>query len=214
MDKFKTIYSGVIYSFKNKLNNKRYIGQSTVPKHRYIQHIINSRNGSKTHFHRAICKYGINNFEYTILEEIVRPSYEEYKKDINKLELYYIVMFDSFNNGYNRSDKNNCPTWAEYNIKCKRGVKLSEEHKLKLRLAAKLKKFNFKDRNLSNNSRSKEVVEIDNFNNILNTYGCAKEISLRYNINYSTLRYKLKNNTLIINNNFFIWKDKYNENNG
>lgn len=47
-------------------------------------------------FHKAIRKYGINNFKFEILEIIN-------KQNCYKREKYWIKKFDSFNNGYNDS---------------------------------------------------------------------------------------------------------------
>lgn len=90
-----------IYSFKNKINNKRYIGQSKNLEERYKAHLRNYTNENlqtyNGHFYRALRKYGIENFEYEIL-------YSDNFIDsitLNELEIYYIKFYDSFNNGYN-----------------------------------------------------------------------------------------------------------------
>lgn len=61
-----------IYIIKNKINNKVYIGQSQKLNQRYSGHL----RRIKTHSHhneilqRAFDKYGADNFEYNILEEV------------------------------------------------------------------------------------------------------------------------------------------------
>ena len=56
-----------IYRFKNLINGKVYIGQTTVPvRKRLIQHMTFSRPWTKCHktyFHNAIYKYGLNNYD-------------------------------------------------------------------------------------------------------------------------------------------------------
>lgn len=92
-----------IYCFINKINQKRYIGQSIQIEERYNQHIRTSQNkNSKEYdssFYRALRKYGIDNFDFKILTQ--NDNYT--KEDLNELEIYYINKFDSYNNGYNET---------------------------------------------------------------------------------------------------------------
>lgn len=89
-----------IYMFENKVNNKKYIGQSrsieTRKKAHYNCSLNISYNGYETKFYRALRKYGYNNFEFSILELC---SIEE----LNDRERYFIEFYDSFKNGYNSS---------------------------------------------------------------------------------------------------------------
>jgi group I intron endonuclease len=63
---------GIIYCFTNLINNKKYIGQSIREDNtRYNNHIYDSKHekssGYEYPLHRAIRKYGIENFKYEIL---------------------------------------------------------------------------------------------------------------------------------------------------
>ena len=67
-----------IYLIRNKVNNKVYIGQSIDIKRRIKEHIRSaqpekynkkSERDSNTPIHRAMQKYGIDNFEIQILEK-------------------------------------------------------------------------------------------------------------------------------------------------
>lgn len=98
-DDIKLAY-GYIYRFKNKINGKSYIGQSVQPEKRIKQHIGLANNGSNTKFHRAIRKYGIENFEYEILYGDLFPI-DNISDCLDRLEIYFINVFDSYNNGYN-----------------------------------------------------------------------------------------------------------------
>lgn len=198
---------GAIYSFRNPNNNRYYIGQSTDPKKRYWQHNNNATNGRqpKNHFYRAIRKYGIEYFEYNIICEIKMPNYEKYKEEIDKLERYYIKYYNAYINGYNRTEGGG-NTWAEFN-RTRKGGTLSESHKLKLRESYKNpnRKKTIPNRAFEKNNKAKSVIEIDNNGIVINTYACGKTVAIKYNINYSTFRSRMKNNTLIINGNKFIW---------
>lgn len=89
---------GYIYSITNKINGKKYIGQTNNYKKRWWEH-KNSfnkehRKDYSSRKNAAFRKYGVENFLFEVLEEV-----EDSKMD--ERELYYIEFFDSFNNGYN-----------------------------------------------------------------------------------------------------------------
>lgn len=92
-----------IYIFTNKINKKQYIGQSVQIKNRYNQHRRNAFNPAcneyNNHFHRAIRKYGFENFDFDIL--ITNDNFT--KKDLNELEIFYIKQFKTFQEGYNQT---------------------------------------------------------------------------------------------------------------
>ena len=95
-----------IYLLKNIINGKCYIGQSINLRKRINNHLNNSTNIRFTgkHLYSAMNKYGIENFKITLLEIINPLEYEEPIYDIlNKLEIYYIEKFNSFNCGYNKT---------------------------------------------------------------------------------------------------------------
>lgn len=92
-----------IYKYQNKINNHIYIGQSINIEQRQKNHIYSSYNKQasdyNSQFHKAIRKYGIENFDFTILIEITK---EEYSQELlNSLEKFYINFYDSYKNGYN-----------------------------------------------------------------------------------------------------------------
>ena len=83
-----------IYKITNKINNKIYIGQSNNPIRRFSEHKYNNSNSV---IHRAINKYGVNNFTFEIIEEDI-PNYNEREK-------YWIKFYDcKCPNGYNETD--------------------------------------------------------------------------------------------------------------
>lgn len=95
-----------IYKITNKINNKIYIGKTTIlPEIRWKQH-ISASNGNKNRIdynyllHKAIRKYGKDNFILEILEEVEDESL------LSKKEIYYINYYNSCilkenSNGYN-----------------------------------------------------------------------------------------------------------------
>jgi group I intron endonuclease len=61
---------GCIYLITNKINNKKYVGKTikSLPT-RFYNHLYASKNGSTTYLHKALRKYGEDNF---IIEELDR----------------------------------------------------------------------------------------------------------------------------------------------
>lgn len=59
-----------IYKIKNKANNKLYIGQSVNIRTRKNSHLSSLKNNThyNTHLQRAFNKYGVENFEFTVIE--------------------------------------------------------------------------------------------------------------------------------------------------
>ena len=94
-----------IYCYTNKINNKKYIGQTNNLNRRKKQHIQDSIHQHKGHeiayqqpIHCAIRKYGIDNFDITILQIIDTEDWNE----VNKLESEWIKKEQSLvPNGYN-----------------------------------------------------------------------------------------------------------------
>jgi group I intron endonuclease len=84
---------GVIYKVTCLINNKIYIGKTNFFNKRRYNHIKDSKN-PKTYFHKALSKYGPENFIWEIIEE------DDIKK-LSEREQYWIKKFDSFGNGYN-----------------------------------------------------------------------------------------------------------------
>lgn len=89
-----------IYKIENKLNGKVYIGQSINIENRWVGHRKTVHGISKNHdypLYQAIRKYGIENFEFSILEECK-------VEELNDKEIDYIKLNNSFvPNGYNQT---------------------------------------------------------------------------------------------------------------
>lgn len=81
-----------IYKITNNINNKVYIGKSVNISKRWSQH----KNATDTSpLHKAIQKYGIENFQLEILEEC-QPE------ELNEKEIYWIQKYNTFlGEGYN-----------------------------------------------------------------------------------------------------------------
>lgn len=89
-----------IYKIKNLINGKVYIGQSTNIEGRKKDHkrrIWNSNSSQyNSYLYRSIRKYGLDNFEFSVLEECL-------SKDLDNKESCWIKFYNSNNpeQGYN-----------------------------------------------------------------------------------------------------------------
>lgn len=129
---------GIIYCYTNLENNKKYIGQTINPQQRYRQHKSSAYNEKNEEynspFHRAIRKYGFENFNYEVLAE------SEDIEILNQMEILLIQKYKTkVPNGYNIEDggKNSSkPKSKEQKIKLTWGqAELSEEEIIELRKA-------------------------------------------------------------------------------
>lgn len=72
-----------IYLIENRLNGHKYIGRSVDIPTRWNQHIYSSKRGDGFAINRALRKYGVENFNFTVLEEtddiVEREKYWYYK---------------------------------------------------------------------------------------------------------------------------------------
>ena len=89
--------TGLIYKYTNKINQKNYIGQTTSTLQRRDQKHLQQLHDN-TYFHRALKKYGRDNFSLVVLEDNIPED------KIDDREKFWIEQFDSYylhNKGYN-----------------------------------------------------------------------------------------------------------------
>lgn len=96
---------------KNKINQKVYIGQSNDIERRWSEH---KRSKDSCIIHKAIRKYGADNFEFSVIKECALS-------ELSELEIYYIKYYNSiFPNGYNMTtggESNSAPGELNGNAK-------------------------------------------------------------------------------------------------
>ena len=85
-----------IYKITNKINGKCYIGQSIDIEARWKKHVsqLDNKAYSRARLYQAFRKYGVEAFEFEILEECEREN-------LNELEIAYIAKYRSYQEGYN-----------------------------------------------------------------------------------------------------------------
>lgn len=93
---------GIIYCYQQKENGKCYIGLTTNEKERKRSHIKAAfKENVNNKFYNALRKYGIDSFEYSIIETIEADTKQELMNLLNEREILIISQYDSVLNGYN-----------------------------------------------------------------------------------------------------------------
>lgn len=90
-----------IYCFTNKINQKKYIGQSLNIEKRYKEHKTRYTKPSSSMyssiFYQALRKYGFDCFDFSVIDQCDNYT----REDLNILEQYYIKEYNTYYNGYN-----------------------------------------------------------------------------------------------------------------
>lgn len=115
----------VIYKAINKINDKSYIGQTIrgieIRKSEHLNDTFNKK--SQSYFHKAIRKYGKENFEWEILCECKDID------ELNKMEKHYIKEYNTFidsGGGYNMTTGGDGHTISEETIENMRNARLGK----------------------------------------------------------------------------------------
>ena len=98
-------YNGHIYCIICLPTEKWYFGQTVGSiSDRWIRHLSSVKKGSDHKFHRAIRKYGEENFLVEELLAVSAPTKKELKAQLDSLEIEYISRFNTKIDGYNSTD--------------------------------------------------------------------------------------------------------------
>lgn len=101
-----------IYQIKNKINGKIYVGKTleNIEK-RWREHCSDyTKSHCETRpLYKAMSKYGVENFEISILEEVN-------EEEINEKEIQWIEILGSFKKGYNATKGGDGKHYADYDL--------------------------------------------------------------------------------------------------
>jgi group I intron endonuclease len=172
--------------------NRIYIGQSNNIELRF-KFYKNLRCKSQIRLYRSFLKHNVDQHKFEIIEECDI-------KELNNKERYWQDYYDVISNkgmnciltnADNKSGKLSKFTKNKLS-KSTKGVKKSPEHCKKLGLAKKGIKLseNHKLKVSLNSKQSKKVINLET-NTI---YNSIKEASIKLNINYRTLSWRINNN--------------------
>ena len=87
----------LIYKATNKLNGQSYIGLTTrTLRERQLEH-LRHLDTENTYFHRAIKKYGAENFEWSIVDDSAEDELELQQQESYYIEKYNTLAPDGYN---------------------------------------------------------------------------------------------------------------------
>jgi group I intron endonuclease len=111
-----------IYEIRNKINGKVYIGSSKNIRQRWIDHKTELRQQihNNQHLQFAVDKYGLENFEFKIIETTHSTKEERLTR-----EQHYMDLYQSYDDrfGYNLTRKADC---TEFTDEVKKKISLSK----------------------------------------------------------------------------------------
>lgn len=124
------IQKGFIYCVTCLKTGKLYFGQTIISiRSRWRRHVLSTQRGSDHKFHRAIRKYGEENFLVEEVLTVSAPTKDAFKKKLDYVEMRLIKRFNTKIDGYNSTDGGDGL------------VNLSEESLAKISKALKGRKF-------------------------------------------------------------------------
>lgn len=91
-----------IYMITNKLNNQAYVGLAKDIDSRWQTHKYRAFSNTESNheynkaLYQAFRKYGVDNFEFKILEECK-------EEELKEKEIFYISLYNTYINGYNET---------------------------------------------------------------------------------------------------------------
>lgn len=210
-----------IYTIINRINNKVYVGESINAKYRLGVHKAMLKGGyhSNIYLQRAVNKYGIENFEFEILELCA-------EKFLKSNEHYWCNMFNSYKDthGYNLDINNPNTGVRRKSEKVKKvisdkararnmtgernpfyGKTHSKEARVSMGIANKGRKLTeYHKKILSEKAKERKSGKHPDSKKVINAlsgkiYDSIKECATENNLNYTTLKFylsgRLKNKT-------------------
>ena len=122
------MYIGYIYKITNKINGKAYIGKTNNIIRRWKEHKYG--HGGTAILSKAFIKYGIDNFDFSIIDIEKYNTTEELNKQLAELEIYYIGVYNTFKNGYNATIGGDGISFYKHSEETKRKISNSNKGKI------------------------------------------------------------------------------------
>jgi hypothetical protein len=188
-----------IYKILNSVNNKSYIGSTSVGKSRWNSHLYNLRNNKHPNIHlqNSWNKYGETAFTFIVLEsfDFSKLSNEEVVNILLEKEQFYVETYK-----------------PEYNIRIitrsNLGLKFSEESKQKISESVKSRDKKVWEKSAEANK--KPIIAYDQNGQFIEEFLSSKDAALRLNVAATNITSVLKGKGNFIKNLHFRYKtDNY-----
>lgn len=170
-----------IYKIVNSIDNKIYVGSAKCIYSRFRVHknLLKKGKHFNTHLQSAVNKYGLENFNFEIMEIIEVGKNNDYKGFLQEREEHYISINNANDNryGYNRRIK------CETNL----GIKFSEETRQKLSQSHMGHKRSKETHQKIVESQYKEVYKIDRYGRIVEKYPSIKDAAKKNNFHHQSI---------------------------
>lgn len=190
-------YKSGVYTITNKLNKKVYVGGAINFYDRFRLHIADLLKNKhfNPYLQNAVNKYGINNFEFEILEE--HPIELTFQ-----MEAYWINLLDSTNDklGYNI---NRFPT--------RLGAILSRETKEKIANSLRGRKQTSEQirKAWENNPIKRKIIQLDLEGRFLKEFDTITQASIELGIKNSNITRVAKRKSKTAKNFVFVYSEEY-----
>lgn len=184
--------AGIIYKYSSP-SGKIYIGQTTNEALRKSQHKSQAKNNPKDYFHRAIRKYGFENFQYEVIFRTASKDESRLKFLLNTMETYFIKKYDSNNpdKGYNLTTGGeglfNPSDEVRARIGWTKGVNRTDEVKAKISDTLKQK---YKTGEIS--VHNKRAIQVFKNKELVAEYDSVEAARIALNIAYTSITNILK----------------------
>lgn len=139
----------IIYLATNKVNNKKYIGQTKEHRltRRIFEHLFDATHlDNNVAFHNAILKYGLDNFVFTVIEENILES------DVDDRERYWIKKYNTYIHA-----PNSCGYNETLGGQGTHGYKFTKADRTKMSLKQKAYWVNLKENSINEYNRLCEI---------------------------------------------------------
>lgn len=173
-------FTGYVYLITNSINSKLYVGITNSPTKRWNKHTYDTKHNSPCVIHRAMRKYGIDNF---IVSEIKQCSSKE---ELLESEQFYIKDLKTHVSmgGYNETFGGEAPMLGrKHTPEARKKMSLSQIGKSR----GKGKKLTIAHKQKLRESHGKIVVKLDLNWKIITTYRSASEAGRMNNIAASNI---------------------------
>lgn len=108
----------IIYLYTNKKNGKKYVGQTNEEKRRLQEHV----RKNVTVFDRAVTKYGIESFDYKVIDSA------KTQEEANEKEMFWIKKLNSkAPNGYNMTDGGETSSGYHHTYEARKKMSLTKK---------------------------------------------------------------------------------------